>query len=89
MNYYTVKVRAMKVSGFTVIRNAQIMGYPILQSLRSLLPLVDEIVVGLGQSTDNTQKLIESLNDPKIFSVILKRVSQEVKQRIVIYRHQR
>lgn len=56
----------MKVSGFTVIRNALLMGYPILQSIQSILPIVDEFVVGVGQSDDKTKELIQGLNDPKI-----------------------
>ena len=56
----------MLVSGFTVIRNAQIMGYPIVQSIRSILPLVDEFVIGLGQSDDKTRELLNQINDPKI-----------------------
>lgn len=56
----------MKISGFTVIRNAELMGYPVLESLKSLLPLVDELVVGVGQSDDDTLGMIEGLADPKI-----------------------
>jgi hypothetical protein len=56
----------MQVSGFTVIRNGVLMGYPVLQSIKSLLPLVDEFVIGIGQSDDNTKDLILGLNDPKI-----------------------
>jgi glycosyltransferase involved in cell wall biosynthesis len=56
----------MKVSGFTVIRNGVLMGYPVLESIRSLLPLVDEMVIGVGQSDDNTKALIEAIGDPKI-----------------------
>lgn len=56
----------MKISGFTVIRNAELMGYPILQSIQSALPVVDEFVVGIGQSDDQTKDLILSLRDPKI-----------------------
>ena len=56
----------MKISGFTVVRNGILMGYPVLQSLRSLLPLVDELVVGVGQSEDQTKEMILSLNEPKI-----------------------
>lgn len=56
----------MKVSGFTVIRNAKIMGYPVVESIKSILPLVDEFVIGVGQSGDGTKELIESINDPKI-----------------------
>jgi glycosyltransferase involved in cell wall biosynthesis len=58
--------RTMPVSGFTVVRNAQLMGYPIVESIRSLLPLCDEVVVGVGQSDDNTRSLIESIGDKKI-----------------------
>ena len=56
----------MKISGFTVIRNGVLMGYPALQSIRSILPIVDEMVIGVGQSDDGTQELIQSINDPKI-----------------------
>jgi len=56
----------MKISGFTVIRNGVLMGYPVLQSIRSVLPIVDEFLVGVGQSDDQTKELIQSINDPKI-----------------------
>lgn len=56
----------MLVSGFSVIRNAEIMGYPVVRSIKSILPLVDEFVIGVGQSDDKTRELIESINDPKI-----------------------
>ncbi len=42
------------------------MDYPIVEAIKSLLPLVDEMVVGVGQSEDGTKSLIESINDPKI-----------------------
>jgi glycosyltransferase involved in cell wall biosynthesis len=56
----------MLISGFTIIRNAQIMGYPIVPAIRSILPIVDEFIVGVGQSDDGTRALIESIGDPKI-----------------------
>ncbi len=56
----------MKVSGFTVIRNAELMGYPVIPSIKSILPIVDEFVIGVGQSDDNTKALIEGIGDPKI-----------------------
>jgi hypothetical protein len=56
----------MKISGFTVIRNGILMGYPVVQSIRSVLPLVDEFVVGIGQSDDKTKEMILEINDPKI-----------------------
>jgi hypothetical protein len=56
----------MLISGCTVIRNAQIMGYPVVTAIRSILPIVDEYVVGVGQSDDDTRALIESIGDPKL-----------------------
>ena len=56
----------MLISGFTVIRNARIMGYPVVESIRSILPVVDEYVIGVGQSDDDTRALIESIGDPKL-----------------------
>jgi glycosyltransferase involved in cell wall biosynthesis len=56
----------MQIVGFTFVRNAIKNDYPVLESLRSLLPLCDEIIVAVGQSEDNTLNLIRSLNSPKI-----------------------
>lgn len=56
----------MRISGFSMIRNAVLMGYPILESIQSVLPIVDEFVIGVGQSTDGTKELVESLKSPKI-----------------------
>jgi glycosyltransferase involved in cell wall biosynthesis len=56
----------MKVSGFTIARNAIKYGYPIEESMRSLLPLVDELVVGVGDSDDATWELVAGIGDPKI-----------------------
>ena len=44
----------MKVSGFTLIRNGTKFDYPYLESLRSLLPLVDELVINVGVGDDDT-----------------------------------
>jgi len=56
----------LKVSGFTFIRNAVLLDYPILEALRSILPLCDEVVVAVGKSEDETLHLIQSLDDPRI-----------------------
>ena len=56
----------MKVTGFTFVRNAIRNDYPVLESLRSLLPLCDEVVVAVGRSDDDTLGLIRDLNSPKI-----------------------
>lgn len=56
----------MKVSGFTIARNAIKLGYPIEESIRSLLPLVDEMVVAVGDGEDQTWELVTGMGDPKI-----------------------
>lgn len=56
----------MKVSGFTIIRNAVKFDYPVVESITSILPCVDEMVVALGNSEDETRALIEGIGSPKI-----------------------
>ena len=56
----------MKVSAFTFIKNGQILGYPFLQSIQSILPIADEFIVNVGKSEDNTLELIKSLSSSKI-----------------------
>jgi glycosyltransferase involved in cell wall biosynthesis len=56
----------MKISGFTYIRNGFTYGYPFIPSIKSLLPIVDELVVVVGDSTDGTREAIEQIGDPKI-----------------------
>ena len=56
----------MKVVGFTFIRNALTYDYPVLESINSLLPLCDEVVVAVGRSADDTLGLIRSIDSPKI-----------------------
>jgi hypothetical protein len=56
----------MKISGFTFVRNAIKYDYPVTESIRSILPLVDEFVVSVGNSEDDTLSLIESIGSPKI-----------------------
>lgn len=56
----------MFVSGFTFVRNAVRYDYPVKESILSLLPIVDEIIVCLGNSDDDTESLLHSINDPKV-----------------------
>jgi hypothetical protein len=56
----------MKISGFTFLRNGVKYDYPFLESINSLLPLCDEIVIAVGQSEDDTLERIKSLHSPKI-----------------------
>ncbi len=58
----------MKISGFTMGKNARKLYYPIKQSVQSILPLVDEFIVVLGDSDadDTTRTEIESIQSSKI-----------------------
>ena len=56
----------MKVSGFTFLRNGTILGYPYIESLKSLLAVCDEVIVALGNSDDDTLAQVQALNDPKL-----------------------
>lgn len=49
----------MKVSGFTIIRHGTKFDYPYLESLRSLLPVVDELVVNVGKGDDDTLDVVQ------------------------------
>ncbi|MDG1761291.1 MAG: glycosyltransferase family 2 protein [Flavobacteriaceae bacterium] len=58
----------MKISGFTMVRNATKYYFPIKESIQSILPIVDEFVVALGDCSpdDSTRKEIESINSDKV-----------------------
>jgi hypothetical protein len=56
----------MKVSGFTFLRNGEKLGYPYVESIRSVLPIVDEFVVALGPSPDGTEEKLRAIGDDKI-----------------------
>ncbi len=56
----------MKVSGFTFVKNAVKYGYPVVESITSILPVVDEMIVCLGDSEDETNALIGSIRPEKI-----------------------
>jgi hypothetical protein len=56
------------ISGFTFIRNGVKFDYPFEESLRSLLPVVDELVVNVGVGEDETLARVRALAaaNPKI-----------------------
>ena len=58
----------MRISGFTFIRNADKLHYPVKESIMSVLPLVDEFIIAVGDNDegDGTIALIESIASPKI-----------------------
>lgn len=56
----------MKISGFTIIKNAIINDYPIVEAITSILPIVDEMIVLAGDSADATRDLVRSIDSEKI-----------------------
>lgn len=58
----------MKISAFTMCRNADKLYYPIKESILSALPLVNEYVVAIGKSDedDRTLEIVKSIDSDKI-----------------------
>jgi hypothetical protein len=56
----------VRISGFTIVRNAIKLDFPVEASIRSLLPVCDEVVVNVGRSDDETLALVRSIGDPRI-----------------------
>lgn len=56
----------MKISGITIIKNALKYDYPVLESIKSILPIVDEMIICAGDSEDETNNLIASIGSEKI-----------------------
>ena len=52
----------MKVTGFTFIRNAVKYDYPVVEAIKSILPICDDFVVAVGNSVDNTLDLIRNID---------------------------
>ena len=58
----------MTISGYTFVRNAIKLAYPLKESILSILDLVDEFVIAYceGDEDDNTLEIIESIKSDKI-----------------------
>ena len=78
----------MKVSGFTFLRNGEILGYPFKESILSILPIVDEFIIALGESEDNTEKIIKEINSPKI-KIIKTQWNENMQDRGFVYAQQK
>jgi hypothetical protein len=57
---------ALPISGFTIVRNAIKLDFPLVPSIRSILEVCDEVVVNVGKSEDATLDLVHSIDDPRI-----------------------
>ena len=56
----------MRVCGFTIIRDGVRFGYPFVESIRSVLPLVDRFIVQVGDCSDSTLEVLRAIGSPKI-----------------------
>jgi hypothetical protein len=56
----------MKISGFTFCRNVVKFDFPVVEAITSILPIVDEFVVNVGKSEDETLEVIQSINDRRM-----------------------
>ncbi len=54
------------LSGFTLVRNAVSLDYPIVPAIRSILEICDEVIVNVGQSADGTRDLVAAVRDPRV-----------------------
>jgi hypothetical protein len=54
------------LSGFTLVRNAVALDYPIVPAIRSMLEVCDEVVVNVGRSEDGTRDLVTAIGDPRV-----------------------
>lgn len=55
-----------KISAFSFLRNADFYDLPFLESIQSVIPVVDEFVIALAKSDDTTLEQLHSLNSSKI-----------------------
>jgi len=62
------KKSSMKISGFTFMRDTAQLYYPFVESILSILPLVDEFVIAIGdcKAGDRTKELVLAIDSPKI-----------------------
>src|SRR5688500_11785901 len=56
----------MTVSGFTILRHAGPLGYPFVESIRSVLPLVDEFIAVVAEDDEESGTAIEAIGDRRI-----------------------
>jgi len=59
-------IQSMKVSGFSYMRNSFKYGYPVIESIKSILPICDEFIAVVGKSDDGTREAIEAIGSDKI-----------------------
>lgn len=78
------------ISACTFLRNATELGFPYLESIQSILSIVDEFIIVVGKSTDDTLERIKSLQkeNPKI-SIIETIWNERMRERGFVYAQQK
>lgn len=56
----------MKVCGFSFVKNGVQYDYPVVEAITSILPICDHFIVAVGDCSDGTRELIESIGSDKI-----------------------
>ena len=56
----------MKVTGFSFLKNAVLYEYPVVEAIRSILPVCDEFVIAIGKCDDGSLELIQAMGEEKI-----------------------
>ena len=54
------------LSGFTLVRNAVRLNFPIVPAIASVLEVCDEVVVNVGRSDDETRQLVAGMGDSRV-----------------------
>ncbi len=80
----------MLISGFSYARNAETLGYPFIESIKSILPICDEFIIAVGRSSpgDHTKEMIEAICDPKIRIIDTEWIISDNKPLVHIFREQ-
>lgn len=53
--------RTPTISGFTIARNVESLGYPFIEAVRAALPICDEFIISEGYSSDRTWEAVQAL----------------------------
>lgn len=58
----------MKISGFSMVRNGLKLYYPVVEMIKSILPIVDEFVIAIGEGDedDHTREEVIAIGSEKI-----------------------
>lgn len=57
---------APRIAGFSIVRNATLLDFPLEASVASVLPAVDEFVLAVGKSDDDTLARARAIADPRM-----------------------